>query len=273
MKKVLSVQDLSCMGKCSLTVALPILSCMGISCSVLPTAVLSTHTGFPEPYRQPMDITAMADHWTAVGAEFDGVGVGYLANPQQAEAVEGILEKFPVFTVIDPAMGDHGRVYKGLPPEQVAAMARLCRRGDVLLPNVTEAALLTGLPYREQADMAYLQELTEGMLSFGAKGVVITGLCWDEGHTGFVGSHRDLGFFTYKAPRIPRNLHGTGDMFAAVCTGALTLGQNLYAAAKLAAGFVERVVDSTETITPYGGEFESQLPWLWQNKESKPEGL
>ncbi len=266
MKKVLSVQDLSCMGKCSITVALPVLSCMGLSCSALPTAVLSTHTGFPNPCRHPLteEMAAIGDHWLSVGAAFDTVSVGYLASPEQAEAVEGILEKFPAFTVIDPAMGDHGKLYQGLPQAQVAAMARLCRKGDVLLPNLTEAALLTGLPYREQADEGYFRELTAGMLDFGAKGVVITGIVWDGAHTGFVGGNRDTGFFSYQALRIPRTLHGTGDMFSAVCAGALTLGRDLYGAAALAAGFVERVVDNTKEITPYGAEFESQLPWLWK---------
>ena len=149
--QVLSIQDLSCMGKCSLTVALPILSAMGISTSVLPTAVLSTHTGFPSPVVQPMteNLTDFADHMASVGGSFDAVSTGYLSDPQQAEVVCGVLDKFQSLKVIDPVMGDHGKLYSRITSEHVDAMKQLCKRGDYLLPNLTEASFLTGMPYRE----------------------------------------------------------------------------------------------------------------------------
>lgn len=264
MKRVLSVQDLSCLGKCSLTVALPILSAMGLACTALPTAVLSSHTGFANPCRYPMtdQMGEISAHWQSVGAEFDAVSIGYLANSAQAAAVEAVLARFPALTVLDPAMGDDGRLYAGLSEAQVEATKQLCPRADVLLPNLTEAALLTGLPYREHGEESYLRELCAGLLETGAKGVVITGLSWDGTHTGFAGFGTD--FFTYRAKRIPRKLHGTGDMFTAVTTGALVRGMPLYEAAALAAGFVERVVDATPAATPFGAEFETQLPWLWE---------
>ena len=156
--QVLSIQDLSCMGKCSLTVALPILSAMGISTSVLPTAILSTHTGFPSPVVQPMteQLSAFSDHMLSVGASFDAISTGYLSDPQQAEVVCACLDKFDCLKVIDPVMGDHGKLYSRMTPEHVEAMTELCRRGDYLLPNLTEAAFLTGMPYREQCDGTYL---------------------------------------------------------------------------------------------------------------------
>jgi len=265
MERVLSVQDLSCMGKCSLTVALPVLSAMGCSCTVLPTAVLSTHTAFPGPYISSMtdQMLPMAEHWKAVGANFDAIGVGYLSDPRQAETAEQVLRLFDAPVVLDPAMGDHGKLYSGQTVSHVEAMARLCRRADFLLPNVTEAALLTGLPYREQTDAGYLKELTAGLLELGPKAVIITGLSWEENTTGFVCGDR-AGLRRYQAQRIPRSQHGTGDLFAAVFTGALVKGRSPYDAAALAARFVEKVVAATPQSTPFGAEFETQLPWLWK---------
>ena len=266
MKRVLSVQDLSCMGKCSLTVALPVLSAMGIGCSVLPTAVLSTHTAFPDPVVLPMtgSMVPMARHMAASGGKFDAVSIGYLSNPEQAEKAAEVLSCFDAIKVIDPAMGDHGKLYSGMTEENVKAMAKLCRKGNVLLPNLTEAALLTGLPYRADADPVYLQELADGMLQFGADGIVITGIVWDGAHTGFVCKEKGGEIISYISHRIPRSQHGTGDMFCAVCTGALALGKSLLEAAKLAAGFVEQVMKNTPASTPFGAEFETCLPWLWQ---------
>lgn len=265
MERVLSVQDLSCMGKCSLTVALPVLSAMGCACTVLPTAVLSTHTAFPGPHVRSMteEMLPMAEHWASVGAEFDAICVGYLSDPRQAETAEQVLGLFDAPVVLDPAMGDHGKLYSGQTEQHVQAMARLCRKADFLLPNVTEAALLTGLPYREKADEGYLKELTAGLLELGPKAVVITGFAWDETTTGFACGDRD-GLQCYQAQRIPRSQHGTGDLFAAVFTGALVKGRSPYDAAVLAARFVERVVAATPQSTPFGAEFETQLPWLWE---------
>lgn len=266
MKRVLSIQDLSCLGKCSLTVALPILSAMGLSATALPTGVLSTHTAFPDPVRHSFteELVCVADHWKSVGAAFDAISVGYLSDPRQAAQVLRVLERFETLTVIDPAMGDHGKLYSGMEQSNVDAMAQLCRAGDYLLPNLTEAALLTGTPYRKDMDETQLCALLERLMAFGVKGVVITGIHWDPSTTGFAGCHADTGTFFYKAPQIPRQSHGTGDMFCAVTTGALALGKPLEQAATLAARFVEQVVLETETPTPFGASFEPCLPWLWE---------
>ena len=265
MKRVLSIQDLSCMGKCSLTVALPVLSAMGCCCTVLPTAILSTHTAFPEPHIRALteDILPVATHWHKVGSEFDTVSVGYLSDPEQADAVAQVLDLFSAPVVLDPVMGDHGKLYSKLTPAHIEAMAKLCRKAGYVLPNVTEAALLTGLPYREQADLGYLRELAAGMLNFGSKAAIITGFLWDDGQTGFFGADGKEEFF-YHAPRIPKHFHGTGDLFAAVFTGSLTKGHSVPQAATLAARFTEQVIAHTPEATPYGIEFESQLPWLWK---------
>ena len=265
MKKVLSVQSLSCFGKSSLTVALPVLSALGCSCTALPTAVLSTHTGYPDPHRHSMteDISKIAAHWQTQGIDFDAVMTGYLADPAQADAVLQVVDTFGKTVIVDPAMGDGGSLYRGLNADHVEAMKRLCRKANVLLPNVTEAAFLTGLPYRESHEESYLTELMQRMLAYGADAVVITGVCKAPGKTGFVGMENKA-FFSYETDTIGKAFHGTGDLFCAVLTGGLMTGKSLPQAAKLAAAFVERVLCNTDGPEKEGIAFEPQLPWLWQ---------
>lgn len=267
MKQVLSIQDLSCMGKCSLTVALPVLSAMGCSCTVLPTAVLSTHTGFPNPVCRSLteDLLPMAEHLVSVGAEFDAITVGYAADPQQLTEIEKVTDLFDADVIVDPVLGDHGRLYDRITPEHVEAMRKFCNlNAAVLLPNVTEAAFLAGLPYRKNVDENYLRELAFALSSGGPNAVIITGVSWDQEHTGFYGRHYNHGTFSYRAKRIPKQLHGTGDLFTAVFTGSLLKNKDIFSAAKIAAGYVERVVTATDSASPFGAQFEKELPWLIQ---------
>ena len=266
MKKILSIQDLSCLGKCSLTVALPVISAMGCACTVLPTAVLSTHTAFPDPYCRSLtgDILPVAEHWKSVGAAFDTVAVGYLADPEQTGQVERVLELFEATVVLDPVLGDGGKLYSRFTEDHVRAVKSLCRRADYLLPNLTEAALLTGIPYREEADGAYLEELTRGLLELGPKCVVITGFTRRDGRTGFYGAGAEGKTFHYYARRIGKHFHGTGDLFAAVFTAALARGKTAQEAARLAARFTERVIAATAESSPFGIAFEPELPWLME---------
>jgi len=267
MKRILTVQDLSCVGKCSLTVALPVLSAMGISCSVVPTAVLSTHTAFPNPHIRSLteDIVPICDHLQAISAEFDAILVGYLSDPAQAEAVLELISAFDCPVILDPVLGDHGKRYDGITAEHVEAMGDLCSLAQVLLPNVTEATLLTGIPCQAQTDGHYLRMLLE-RLCMGQKTqtVIVTGTDPDPAHTGFAGIQKGEGLFSYRAQRREKTLHGTGDMFSAVFTGAYVQGFDPMDAGELAARFVERVLDGTEKASPFGAEFEKQLPWLWE---------
>jgi len=266
MKRVLSIQDLSCLGKCSLTVALPVLSAMGCQCSVLPTAVFSTHTGFPSPHKHSLtqQILPICSHWRSVGAKFDAITVGYLANGSQVQAVEQVLDHFPAFTVIDPVMGDHGKLYRGLDASHVDAVKSLCRRGQVILPNVTEAAFLTGLPYDPWGGEDHYRSLLEGLMELGAPNIVITGVSLETDKTGIMGYSPEEGYFSFQRPLLPRSHHGTGDLFAAAFTGAVMAGKTVPSAALLAARFVEQVISATPESTPFGVSFEEKLPWLWQ---------
>lgn len=265
MKHILTIQDLSCVGKCSLTVAQPVLSAMGIACSVLPTAVLSTHTAFPQTYIRSLteDMEPICRHWQQAGVQFDAVLVGYLSDPEQAEAVAQILEAFPCPMILDPVMGDHGRLYQGITHSHVEAMQDLSCLASVLLPNVTEAGLLAGLPYQQTTDGQYLRQLLERLCRRQTQAVIITGLTPSAEKTGFVGIQAEDGMFSYQTNRIPKNQHGTGDLFSAVFSGAYLLGKAPQDAAALAAAFVERVLESAPEATPFGVQFEPHLPWLW----------
>ena len=269
MKSVLSIQDLSCVGRCSLTVALPVISAMGIRCSVLPTAVLSTHTGFPKPELLPLTdhFGSFAAHWETVGITFDAVTTGYMADAMQAEAVLPLLRKHKAqgsIVIVDPAMGDHGKLYSRLGSDHVAAMAKLCAEADILLPNVTEAAFLTDMPYREDSDAAYLDALCEKLvLRFGIQSVVITGVTGKDGTIGFFGRDSKHGSFVYQTPVIPKQCHGTGDLYTAVFTGSLLKGLSVYESGVKAADFVRRCVAATDAVSPHGVAFESEIPYLF----------
>jgi len=270
MRSVLSIQDLSCVGRCSLAVAMPVLSAMGCQCSVLPTAILSTHTGFPGPYvisltQQLAEIDA---HWESQGIRFDAVLTGYLSDPAQAEAILPILQRHKAQgsrIIVDPAMGDHGKLYSRLDEDHVFAMSELCREADILLPNITEAAFLSEIPFREQTDGAYLRALTGALLRYyGVESAIITGVSASPESTGFCGAHQTEGSFSYQTEAVPRQCHGTGDLFAAVFTGAVLHGRDVYESGVLAAEFVKACVAATPAATPQGVEFEAQLPWLWE---------
>lgn len=266
MKRILVIQDLSCVGRCSLTVALPILSAMGVNCSALPTAVLSTHTGFPNPHIHSLteDIVPTCKHLSELGAEFDAILIGYLSDPEQAEAVAELIGTFDCPVILDPAMGDHGKLYKGITQDHVAVLRDLAAMADVVLPNVTEACLLTGIPYQEQTDGHMLRMMLEKLCGRKTETVVITGVTPTQSKIGFVGIQKEEGMFSYQTDRLSKQLHGTGDMFSAVFAGSYLLGYDPMESAQLAADFVKQVLDNTPQSTPFGGEFETQLPWLWQ---------
>lgn len=263
MKRVLSVQDLSCIGRCSLSVALPVLSAMGCRCDVLPTAVLSTHTAFPNPHCRSLteDIAPICNHWKSVGVEFDAISIGYLSDPAQAAAVQQLVEDFDCLHVLDPAMGDHGKLYTGIGDDHVQALRDLCKKADILLPNVTEAALLAGVPYREAADDAYLRDLLERLLALGPKTVCITGIEKGDsvGHFGITDG-KEFSAFSKKQPPS----HGTGDLFAAVFVGAVMQGRAVPDAAAMAADFIGHILSENSNPSPFGVEFEPQLPYLWK---------
>ena len=265
MKHILTIQDLSCVGRCSLTVALPVLSAMGLRCSVLPTAVLSTHTAFPGPRVQSLtdQLLPFAKHWNSLGISFDAISVGYLSDPEQAEAVGELLQLLSApLVILDPVLGDHGKLYSRMTQSHLEAVRRLCSQADVLVPNVTEAAFLTGNPYEAQVNdpeklIKQLQRLTPR--------VVVTGLAAGDNSIGVCGAEQDGAPFVRYARRIPRQFHGTGDLFAAVLSGSLLRSLSLEEAAARAMEFVRCCVAETALQSPHGVEFERQLFRLYED--------
>lgn len=266
MKRMVAMQDLSCLGKCSLTVIHPVISAMGVSCAVLPTAVLSTHTAFPNP--AVLDLTdharATLEHWAALEPDFGGILTGYLATPRQVELAEELILRFTgpeTLVICDPAMADHGRLYSGLGQEMVDAMAKLCGKATLILPNLTEAAMLTGMEYRDTADLGYCRELAVQLQKLGCGSVMLTGAEPAPERIGFYWSDGTEEFF-HAEEKLPRSCHGTGDLFAGVVAGGMMRGMSPGQAGELAAEFVRRCIAATPADSRYGVAFEGQLGWL-----------
>lgn len=271
LKRIAAIHDLSGLGKCSLTVALPVISASGVECSCMPTALLSTHTGgftgftFKDLSDQLVDI---ARHWKSTGAVFDGIYSGYLANAAQAGLLENIIEILATentIIIVDPVMADDGKYYSNMGGEMCNAFRRLCARADIITPNVTEAALLADMPYAEgphteewiEALFEKLSEITQGT-------IVITGVCPDAGRVGAVALDTRTGKRCAAfRPHEPGVFHGTGDIFASAFSALLVRGIDLEKALDAAISLVGDCISRTVargTSRRFGVDFESALP-------------
>ena len=235
------------MGKCALTVALPVISAMGVESAVLPTAVLSTHTAFPSPAFRDLteDMAAMADHWQKMGITFDCIATGYLGSEQQVAAVLSVYEKFGSFLLVDPVMGDNGKLYSRITESFTEKMKDLCRRAQVVVPNVTEACCLAGVAPVGECDEEFAKVLLEKLTSLCKGTVLITGVSFGEkiGVAGRVGGNGE--FFSYSREKLPRGFHGTGDIFAAVLAACVTLGKDWLQAAAVATDYTWETIRAT----------------------------
>lgn len=265
MKRMVTMQDLSCLGKCSLTVIHPTISAMGVECAVLPTALLSTHTAFPAPAVTDLSgfVRPILEHWQTVGAKFNGILTGYLANAAQAELALELIDRFGdgAIVVQDPAMGDHGRLYSGISPAMVEAHRSICGKADLVIPNLTEGCLLAGIHYEDRADPEFCQQVAAALLKTSAKAVLLTGCSPAPDRIGFY-YYDGTTEFSYAAEKHPRSCHGTGDLFAAVVMGGLMRGMTVPEAGRLAADFIHRVIAKTGEDPRFGVAFEGELGWL-----------
>ena len=265
-KRILTIQDISCVGQCSMTVALPILSACGHETCILPTSLLSTHTGgFGKPAVIHMDgeLEAFWNHWKENSITFDAILVGYLGSVDAILMTERILKEMLApggISIVDPAMGDHGKLYSGFDDAYARSMEKLCRKADIILPNITEAALFAKHPYSEALDETYVKNLLHGV---DHPCVILTGVGYGKGETG-AAIWADGKLACYHHPKVGRNFHGTGDMFAACFTGALMQEKTLHEAVKIAADFVCKAIEKTcaEPAHWYGVKFETALPEL-----------
>lgn len=270
MKRIVTIQDISCIGKCSLTAALPIISAMGIETAVIPTAVLSTHTAFSEFafYDLTDKIPEIAGHWKREDFSFDAIYTGYLGSIRQLDLVVKFFDMFQnTLNFVDPVIGDHGRLYAGFTPEFAKQMAKkLCPKADILVPNLTEACLLTGTPYDEEMPQERTRDMLCRLCESGAKRVLLTGARRKQGEIGVLGyDSTNEEFFEYYNRWIPSVFHGTGDIFASCCVGALMNGRSLPEAVEIAADYIVECIKATQADDAprwYGVSFEKALPWL-----------
>ena len=272
MKRIITVQDISCVGKCSLTVALPVISAMGVEACVLPTAVLSTHTAFKGfTFRDlTADISNITAHWKQEKIGFDAIYTGYLGSFEQIELMHSLISDFgsgSTRVIVDPCMGDNGALYSGFTPDFAKAMAGLCSKADVIVPNLTEASFMLGIPYVESGyTKEYIEDLVQKLAGLGARRVVLKGVSFDDKKLGIVSYDSQTQKISwYFHEKMPQSFHGTGDIFASVLTGALVRGFELQEACRLAADFVVEAIRATlshKDYNWYGVDFESAIPFL-----------
>ena len=252
MKRIVTIQDVSCFGKCSLTVALPIISAMGIETAVIPTAVLSTHTGGFEGYTfrdLTNDIPDIAAHWKSLDLKFDSIYTGYLGSKEQVRIVSDFFYDFKTpdnFIVVDPAMADSGRLYAGFTDDFVDEMKKLCAKADYMIPNMTEAAFLLGIPYTESYDEEYLKDIMKRLTELGCRLPVLTGVHFDSEKQGAAAydAESDSMYYSFRE-NIDCTVHGTGDIFASVFTGAVTLGKSIQETLDISVGFTADCIEAT----------------------------
>ena len=270
MKRVVTMKDISCAGKCSLTVALPILSALGAEAVILPTAVLSTHTMFQgfTFHDLTADLRAIIAHWKKEGFTFDAVYTGYLGSFEQLDIAAELIDTFgqgkPV--IIDPCMADNGKLYTGFSPEFAKGMAKLCAKANIICPNMTEASFLLDIPYAESYDEDYVKDVLKKLAALGPEVAILTGITFREGTLGAYGYDRtkDAFFYRYTEEQI-EHFHGTGDIWASTLTGALVKGCALEDAVQLACDYVcesIRLTLAEENHNTYGVNFEQAMGML-----------
>lgn len=268
-KKILTIQDISCVGQCSLTVALPIISACGIETCVLPSAILSTHTAGFEGYTfrdLTEDMPAISQHWKKEGINFAAIYTGYLGSTRQIDYVTAIFQDNAAegcVKIVDPAMADNGKLYPAFDQEFVEAMRKLAGKADYLLPNITEACFLTGAEYKTEYDRAYIDQLLKDLTALGCENIILTGVSYASGRTGVV-VYEKGNYAYYEHEKLSNSCHGTGDVYASAFVGALVRGKTAFDAAKIAADYTVACIRATaeEENHWYGAKFEPVLSKL-----------
>lgn len=273
MKRLLTIQDISCFGKCSLTASLPVISAMGVETAVIPTAVLSTHTGSGfsgYTFRDLTDdIAGIAAHWKKLGLHFDTIYTGYLGSVEQVDIIKRLIEDFrteDTLVVVDPVMGDGGRMYAGFDNRFITAMRSLCAVADCILPNATETALLLGENYRNDLTLDDIKERLRRLTETGCRMAIMTGASPDKARTGAVAYiPEEERFVSSFGKNISGSYHSTGDIFSSVFSGGMTLGMDIQQALDLAVSFTRQCIENTLPVREehwYSVRFEPCLGTL-----------
>ena len=277
MKRIVTIQDISCVGKCSLTVALPIISAMGIETAIIPTAVLSSHTSFKSFTFKDLteEILPIAKEWQKENLTFDAIYTGYLGSKKQINIIKTFIDQFKTSenrVIIDPVMADNGKLYQGFTMDFVEEMTKLCQKASIIIPNLTEACLLTKQPYRQEYDRAYIENLLSKLLETGCEMAVITGVTLNPGKIGVIAKKQnEQEIIFYENDLIASSYHGTGDIFSSTFVAALVSNFSIYEALKLAADFTRECINLTVNDNNhrwYGVNFEKALPYLIKQLKS-----
>lgn len=270
MKRILTVQDISCVGRCSLTVALPIISAAGVEAGILPTAVLSTHTMFPKFTFCDLtdEIEGISTTFSELDLGFDAIYTGYLGSFRQLGLVSDLIDRHKTdecLVVIDPAMADNGKMYPAFSPEFAKAMAGLCGKADLIIPNLTEACFMLDIPYTTEYDEQYIRDVLKKLCGLGAKRAALTGVSFDPEKIGvyYYDSISDS-YFSYYNDKMPVVYHGTGDIYASSAVGAIMRGHSVEASLSIAVDYTLECIKLTmadEDRRTYGVNFEQALPY------------
>lgn len=270
MKRIMTIQDISCVGKCSLTVALPIISAAGVETGVLPTAVLSTHTAFPKfTFKDLTDeITPISKTFKELNIDFDAIYTGYLGSFDQLKLVEEFFVDFKkpdTFILIDPVMADNGKLYTGFTEDFAKAMAKLCSKADLIVPNLTEASFMLGVEYRANYDEEYIKEILKKLTGLGVPRAALSGISFAEDKIGvYYYDSREDKYYSYFNQKLPVSYHGTGDIFASSALGGIMRGLSCEDALSLAVDYTLECMKYTmadENRRFYGVNFEEAIPF------------
>ena len=267
--RIAVIQDLSCIGRCSLGVAMAVLPALGAEAAVLPTAILSAHTAFEEFTFLDFapEAERIMEHWRRMRLRFDAIYIGYLGSAALVQLAERFIDQFRapgVRVILDPAFGDDGKLYTGFDMDYVRAMRGLCARADVILPNVTEACFLLDVPFGEgEAHTAELAVQAATLLGGSLRNVILTSCHFPGGQTGLICAGADA--FEYPHEQLPLICPGTGDLFASAFVGLLVRCGRVEAAARAAADFTFDCLRHSMNCPDhrwYGVDYEAMLPAL-----------
>lgn len=270
MKRIVTVQDISCVGRCSLTVALPIISAAGVETGVIPTAVLSTHTMFPKFTFCDLtgEIEKISKTFTELDIDFDAIYTGYLGSFEQLSLVSDLFDRHKsdkCQIIVDPCMADNGKLYPGFSPEFAKAMAGLTAKADLIIPNLTEACFMLDIPFPESYDEAFIRDVLKKLTALGAKRAALTGITFDKSKLGVYSYDSTTdSYFSYYNDYMPVAYHGTGDIFASATVGAMMRGHSVESALAVAVDFTLECIKLTmadENRRTYGVNFEEALPF------------